>query len=55
MCKLLNMSSLLSPRSRMETLYSLILLSRSVEKSVAAFVAPLSAAYFSIRALSSGV
>ena len=38
----------------METLDSLILLSRSFEKSVAAFVAPLSAVYFPIRALSSG-
>ena len=39
----------------METLDSLILLSRSFEKSVAAFVASLSAAYFPIRALSTGV
>ncbi len=36
----------------METLDSPILLSRSFEKCVAAFVAPLSAAYFSICALS---
>ena len=39
----------------MEALDSPILLFRSFEKRVAAFVAPLSAAYFSIRALSSGV
>ena len=39
----------------MEMLDSPILLSRSLEKCVAAFVAPLSAAYFPIRALSSGV
>ena len=36
----------------METLDSPILLSRSFEKYVAAFVAPLSAAYFPICALS---
>ena len=39
----------------MEMLDSLILLSRSFEKCVAAFAALLSAAYFPIRALSSGV
>ena len=48
---LLSMQSFLSLRSRMEALDSLILLSGSFEKSVAAFVAPLSAAYFPIRAL----
>ncbi len=39
----------------METLDSLILLSRNFKKTVAAFVAPFSVAYFPIRALSSGV
>ncbi len=41
----------LSLKSRMEALGSLILLSKSFEKSVAAFVALLSAAYFPICAL----
>ena len=39
----------------MEMLDLPILLSRSFEKSVAGFVAPLSAAYFPIHALSSGL
>ncbi len=44
---LLNILSYLSLSSTMETLDSPILLSRSFEKCVAAFVAPLSAADFS--------